>query len=146
MDLCAPAPGAALEHVGVVEQAVEERRDGGGVAEQLAAVVDGAVGREQRRGAFVAAHDHLEQILAGGVRELAHPEIVDDEQWHRREIGEESLARAVESGVGDLFDEAVRLAVDDAVGPAGSRRGRSLERGDFSPCPAGRGRARLRAA
>ena len=43
VDLGAPAPRAALEDVGVVEQAVEHRGDGGGVAEELAPVLDGAV-------------------------------------------------------------------------------------------------------
>ena len=57
----------------------------------------------------------LEQILGGGVRELAHPEIVDDEQGHRGEVGEQHFARPVERRIGDLFDERVGLAIDDAV-------------------------------
>lgn len=35
MDLGAPAPWAAPEDVGVVEEAIEECSDGGGVAEEL---------------------------------------------------------------------------------------------------------------
>ena len=54
MEFGPPAPRAASEDVGVGEQAVEERRHGGGVAEQLAPVVDGAVGGEDRGGPFVA--------------------------------------------------------------------------------------------
>jgi hypothetical protein len=37
--------------VSVVEEAIEESGDGGGVAEELAPVLDGAVGREDGRGA-----------------------------------------------------------------------------------------------
>ncbi len=51
----AVAPRPAFEDVGVVAQAVEHRRDSGVVAEELAPVVDGAVGREQGAGALVAA-------------------------------------------------------------------------------------------
>ena len=39
LDLGAPAPGSAFEHVRVMEQPIEERGDGGGVAEQLPPVV-----------------------------------------------------------------------------------------------------------
>jgi len=35
---CAPAPGATGEHVGMMEQPVEQRSDGGGVTEELAPV------------------------------------------------------------------------------------------------------------
>src|SRR5690606_20970761 len=43
-ELGAPASGAALEHVSVVEQSVEEGAGGGVVAEDLAPVLDRAVG------------------------------------------------------------------------------------------------------
>ena len=36
------------------------------------------------RGALVAAHDELEQVLGGGGGQLAHAEVVDDEQRHGR--------------------------------------------------------------
>ena len=60
-----------------MKQAVEQRGDGGGVAEELPPVVDPTVGGEHRGGPLVAAHDQLEQILGGGVGQLAHAEIVD---------------------------------------------------------------------
>jgi hypothetical protein len=66
--------------VAVVEQAIEQGGDGGGVPQELAPVFDRAVGGNECGGAFVAAHDDLEEVLGGGVGELAHPEIVDDEQ------------------------------------------------------------------
>ena len=39
----APAARPALEHMAVMQQAIEHRGDGGGVAEQLAPIVDGAL-------------------------------------------------------------------------------------------------------
>ena len=42
LDLGAPAPRSAFEDVRVMEQPIEERRDGG-VAEQLATIIDGSV-------------------------------------------------------------------------------------------------------
>ncbi len=39
------------------------------------------------RRAFVAAHDDLEEVLGGGLGQLPHPEVVDDEQRHRGDVG-----------------------------------------------------------
>jgi hypothetical protein len=81
--LRSPATRSALEDVAVVEEAVEHGGDGGGVAKELAPVLDGPVLGEDRAGTFVAAHDELEEVLSGGDRELAHAEVVDDEQRDR---------------------------------------------------------------
>ena len=64
--------GPHLSTVRVMEQAVEQRGDGGGVSEELSPVVDRPVRGEQRRGPLVAAHDQLEQVFGGGVRQLSH--------------------------------------------------------------------------
>ena len=69
----------------------------------------------QRRGAFVAAHDDLQEVLGGGGRELAHAEVVDDEQRDGGEVREGGLAGAGELGVGELVDERVGFAVEDAM-------------------------------
>ena len=69
-----------------MEQPIEQRGDGGGVAEQLAPVVDGSIRSEQCRRPLVAAHDDLQEILGGGVRQFAHAEVVDDEQRHGRRV------------------------------------------------------------
>ena len=98
-----------------MEQAVEERGDGRGVAEELAPVVDGAVRREDRGGALVASHDELEEVLGGGVGQLAHAEVVDDEQGDAGQLGEVGLAGVGEGGLGELFEEGVGFAVEDAV-------------------------------
>ena len=60
-----------------MEQTVEHRTDGGNVGEQLAPVLDRTVGSQQRAASFVAAHDDLQQILGGSLRELAHAEVID---------------------------------------------------------------------
>ena len=78
--LGAPAAGSALEHMAVVKQTIEHGADGGNIAEQFAPVFDRPIGSQQSADTLVASHDNLQQILGGGVRQLAHPEIVDDQQ------------------------------------------------------------------
>jgi hypothetical protein len=48
----APAARAALEHMTVMQQTVEHGGHSGAVAEQLAPVVDGTIGSQQRTGPF----------------------------------------------------------------------------------------------
>ena len=76
----APAARAECEHVRVVEQPVQQRGHGRGVAEEFAPVAHGAFGREDDRRAFIPAHDELEPIFGGGWWQFAHAEIVDDQQ------------------------------------------------------------------
>ena len=111
----APAFRPTGEDVGVVEQAVEHRGDGGGIAEEFAPVLHGPVRSEQGRGLLVAAHHDLEEILGGGVRELAHPEIVDDEQGDGGDGGDEVLPGAGELRLREILDEDVGLAIEDTV-------------------------------
>ena len=47
--------------------------------------------------------------------QLSHPEVIDDEQGHGRQLGEAILARAIERGVGEFLQEDVRLTIEDAV-------------------------------
>ena len=66
LSLGAPAPGAALEDVGVVEEAVEQSGDGGIVAEEFPPIVQRSVGRNQAaffRG--VSIQDDFNQIIGG---------------------------------------------------------------------------------
>ena len=49
------------------------------------------------------------------MRELAHAEVVDDQQRHGRQIRQQDFAGAVERRVGDLLDEGMGFAVDDAI-------------------------------
>ena len=77
--------------------------------------------------ALVAAHDQLEPVLGGSVRQLAHAEVVDDEQGHAGHFGHVVRVGVGERGLCELFKEGVRFDVDDAValldgGPAASLR------------------------
>jgi hypothetical protein len=99
----------------VMEQAIEEGGDGCGISEELAPIIDGTIRRQQRRRAFVAAHDQLEEIFSGGMREFAHAEIVDDEERDDRQFREVGLACARERRLGEFFEQRVRLAIHDAV-------------------------------
>ena len=67
----------------MVQQAIEHGGDGGAVAEQFAPVINGTIGCNQRAGALIAAHDDLQQFFGGGQWQLAHAEIVDDQQEKR---------------------------------------------------------------
>ena len=97
-----------------MEQPIEQRRDGRGVAEQLAPVVDGPIRRQQRGRAFVAAHDQLQEIFGGRVRQFAHAQVVDDQQRHVRDR-EDGLAGAVQRRVGQFLEQRVRFPIDDAI-------------------------------
>ena len=98
----------------MVEQTVEHGGDGGGIAEQRVPVLDGTVRREDGAGPLIAAHDDLEQVLSGVGRELAHAEIVDDEQGHRGEFVHVLFAPFVEDGVQERVDQHVRLPIEHA--------------------------------
>jgi hypothetical protein len=73
-----PTARAALEHVPMVQQAIEHGGDSGAVAEQLAPVFHWSVRCEQGAGALVTAHDDLQQFLGSGERQLAHADRVAD--------------------------------------------------------------------
>jgi hypothetical protein len=91
----------------------------------LAPVVDGPVRGEEGARALVAAHDELEQILGSAGWELAHAEVIDDEQRHGGHAGEVLLARPIERRIGELFEQPVGLAVGDlvALGDGGEANG-----------------------
>ena len=88
-----------------MEQTIEHRGDGRGIAKQFAPVLDGPVRGEQRRGPLVAAHHDFEEVLGCRVRELAHAEVVDDEQRHGRDGGEVVLAGPGELNLDQLLQE-----------------------------------------
>ena len=82
----APTFRAALEYVAMMEQPVEHGAHCRNVGQQLAPVIHRTVRSQQRTGAFVTAHHDLQQILGGGLRQLAHAEIVDDQQGDTLEM------------------------------------------------------------
>src|SRR2546428_1325282 len=115
MLLHAPAARPAAEDVGVVEEAIEERADGGDIAEELAPVLDRPVRAEQGADPLVAALDELEEVLGRGGREFPHAQVIDDEEGDGRELGHPLAAGAGERGVGELLEESVRFAVQHAM-------------------------------
>ena len=60
-------------------------------------------------------HHEFQEVLGGRLRELPHPEIVDDEQRDGRDVGDVLLAGAGELGLGEVVEERMRFAVEDAV-------------------------------
>ena len=111
--LGAPTPGTALEDVAVVQKPVEHGADGGGVAEEFTPVVDGPVRGEQGAGPLVAAHDDLQQILGSRVRELAHAEVVDDEERYAGDGFHVVFAGSGSDGIAELIEQDVRFAIQD---------------------------------
>ena len=99
----------------MVEQSVQQGGHRRGVTEQLAPVVHGAIGREDGRGPLIAAHDQLEQILGRGRWQFPHAEVVDDQERDGAERREDLLPRAVERGVGELFEQQMRFAIVHAM-------------------------------
>ena len=78
-------------------------------------IVHRSVRGQERGRAFVAPHDQFEEVLGRGVRQLAHAEMIDDEQWHRRQLREVVFAGTGERRLGQFFEQRVGLAVDDAI-------------------------------
>ena len=89
----------------------------------------------------MAAHDEFEQVLGRGVREFAHALVVDDQQGHGGQIGEERFAGAVDRRIGEVLNERVRLATprDSLVE---STPDRSPRPDGFCRCPVGRAGSR----
>ena len=48
-------------------------------------------------------------------RAFTNPEVIDDEQGDAGQLGQVGLAGVDERGLGELFEEGVGLAVEDAV-------------------------------
>ena len=115
LNLGAPAPGPTFEDVGMMEQAVQYRGDRGRVPEQLAPILDRPIGRQERRGPLVPPHDDFQEVLGRRMWQLPHPEIVDNEQRDRGELGEVAPTGAVERGGGQFLEERVRFAIDDSM-------------------------------
>jgi len=77
-----PASRTTLEQVSVVKKTVEHGADRGGIPEQLTPVLNRPIRSHQRAGPLVASHNEFEQFLGRRQRELAHAEIVEEEQRH----------------------------------------------------------------
>lgn len=78
--LGAPTAWTKLEHMPVMQQAIEHGTDCGCIAQQFAPIFHRPIGSDQGAGAFVTTHDDLQQIFSRCERQLTHAEIVDDQQ------------------------------------------------------------------
>jgi hypothetical protein len=63
-------------------------------------IVDWAIRRQECGRALVAPHDHFEEVLDGGVRQLPHTKDIDEQQRHGGESGQIVFPGAVEGRVG----------------------------------------------
>ena len=128
-----------------MQQAIEERGDGGRVSEELAPIIHRTVRCQERRRAFVAAHDELEEIFGRRVREFTHAQVIDDQQRYGCQLREIVLARACERRLRELLEQGVGLAIDDAVALQNGGAADSLVPNGSCRCQADRGRGRPRA-
>ncbi len=63
-----------------MEKSVENRRRAGDIADQLAPIIERSIARHHGRTELVSAHDDLEQVFTGSLRQLLHSHVVDDQQ------------------------------------------------------------------
>jgi hypothetical protein len=66
-------------------------------------------------GALIAAHHDLQQILGGGHRQLAHAEIVDDEQRHRSQQFHVLFAGSIDGRFRQVIEQFVGFAIKHAI-------------------------------
>jgi len=93
---------------GVVQEPVKDGGGCGDVVEELAPILERAVGGHEGGSVFVAAHDDLEQVLPGMLGQLLEPHVVDDE-----EIGLQVLAQGAVLLVEGLLLEEVSDEIED---------------------------------
>ena len=98
-----------------MEKAVEHGADRCGIAQQLAPVVDRAVRGRQRTGSLVATHDDFEQFFGRREGQLAHAEVIDDEQRDGHQPLQAFSARAIQARFGEIIEQRVGLALEDAI-------------------------------
>ena len=82
-------------------------------AQQSGPVVEGPVGGEDGGGLLVAGHEDVGQFVAGVGGELSEEEIVEQEQVGAAYLGSELAEVAELTGLGDVLDELVGLAIED---------------------------------
>jgi hypothetical protein len=98
----------------MVQEAVEEPGDRGGVAKQGASVLYGEVGGQDRGRPLVAARNERQQVLVDDGRQHPLPQVVDDREGDGAELGKHRLPGAIQRGVGQLLQQL------DPATPAGA--------------------------
>jgi len=99
----------------MMEEAIEHGGDGRAVSQQFAPVLDRSVGSEHRTGAFVASHDDLQQFLGGCDGQLAHAQIIDDEERNRSQQFHMFLAGSIDGRFRQVVEQFVGLAIQHAI-------------------------------
>ena len=95
----------------VMQNAVKHGSDGSHVTQQFAPVFHRSIRRQQGAGALVAPHHDLQQVLRRGERQLAHAEVVDDQQRHGGQRLHVLFARAIHDGLGQFVEQYVGFAI-----------------------------------
>lgn len=109
------APGD-VDDFSAVEDAVEDGGGGGLVAEELAPLVDGAVGGEDGGAQFVAPHDDFEEVFGGLLAEGSHAHVVEDEEVGAQVALQGFVALGgLVTGVGKVAGEVEDGAVEAGV-------------------------------
>jgi hypothetical protein len=67
----------------MMEEAIKHGGNGGAISQEFAPVVDGSIGGQQCTGALIASHHDLQQFLGGSDGQLAHTQIIKDEERDR---------------------------------------------------------------
>jgi putative ABC transport system permease protein len=75
-----PTLALELQQMRVMHQPIEQRCDDDDIAEEFRPVLDRPIRGDDRRALFVAAHEHIGELVAGARREFAEEQIIDHEE------------------------------------------------------------------
>ena len=98
-----------------MEEAVEHGGDRSAVTKKFSPVLHRTVRSQKGAGPLIAPHDDLEEVFGGGGWELAHTEIIDDEQRYGGEELHVLFTSAIDGGFGDFLQQRMGFAVKDAI-------------------------------
>jgi hypothetical protein len=99
----------------MMEEAIEHGRDGRTISQQFAPVFDGSIGIEQSTGAFIKLHDDLREFPGGSDWQLAHAQIIDDEERNRSQQFHMFLAGPIDGRFRQVVEQFVGLAIQHAI-------------------------------
>ena len=97
----------------MVQEAVQDRRRAGDVAQELAPILQRAIAGHDRRTRFVAPQDDLEQAFAGAFGQLLHAHVVDDEQVGLEVAGQDLVALAEQFVVQEVADQVENRTIQN---------------------------------
>ena len=88
-----------------LEEAVEDGPGDSRIPEDLAPILQGAVGGEDDGAPLVAAGERREEVLGGGGRQAAHARVFDNQEVHLPEAADELPAGAGSLGLSQVLDQ-----------------------------------------